>query len=114
MTASIHRHQEWRSSRLRAVLLLLFLMAAPASAQNSPYFINGRTVGMGEGGEKVFFTYYNVNHDATRPIVITLAEGLLDQCSRPTSLVHASNSATRRRKYCQRQGCGHRKLEVLE
>lgn len=59
-----------------AAFALAPVFAAPA--QDRIYRNDGRYVGMGEGGERVFFTYYNVRHQAFRELAATLTQGILE------------------------------------
>jgi hypothetical protein len=58
--------------------MIALLAATPLQAQDLTYYREGRTVGMGEGGPKVFFTYYNVRHERFREAGMAMAEGLLE------------------------------------
>lgn len=72
------RRRKLQSRLTCATALHLLPSSGSATAQNSGYSQDGRLVSMGESGEKVFFNYYNVLHDNTRPVVMGLAEALLD------------------------------------
>lgn len=64
-----------------AVACAAALASAPvsaASAQDRIYQNDGRYVGMGAGGERVFFTYYNIRHQAFRELAVTLTQGILE------------------------------------
>lgn len=84
---------------LRAFVLALLGMAlaqaVPACAQG-PYYNNGRTVGMGIGGEQIFFPYRNWNGEVVTGAALSTGQDFLNGFADPLTPAGASLTASER------------------